>query len=203
MENNDQNYTALWLQFKNGNRDAFAELYHSHIKSLIAYGSKLCQDEELLKDNIQDLFVELWNGRENLADAGCVTFYLFKALRYKLIRAEKMRQAHNTVSQNIFFSSNAHSSFDAPVESVIIDKEMLDSQINMLGKAVAALTKRQQEAVQLRFYQGFTNEQIAELMGMNYQSVSNLMYTALCRIKKNLKAPVFTTALGAAFHLFF
>jgi RNA polymerase sigma factor (sigma-70 family) len=85
----------------------------------------------------------------------------------------------------------------------MIDKETLDSQINTLRKAVAALTKRQQEAIQLRFYQGFSNDQIAELMEMNYQSVSNLLYSALCRIKKNLKAPVFTTALVAALHLFF
>jgi RNA polymerase sigma factor (sigma-70 family) len=203
MEKDNQDHTALWLQFKNGNKDAFAELYHSHIKPLIAYGAKLCADQEVLKDNIQDLFIELWNGRENLADADCVKFYLFKALRYKLIRAEKMRQSQNTFSKNLSPGENGHNPFVAPVESLIIDKETLDSQISMLRKAVAALTKRQQEAIQLRFYQGFSNEEIAELMEMNYQSVSNLLYSALCRIKKNLKAPVFTTALVAAFHLFF
>jgi RNA polymerase sigma factor (sigma-70 family) len=203
MENIDQNNTKLWLQFKDGNKDAFGELYHAHIKSLIAYGSKLCPDQELLKDTIQDLFIELWNARENLADVGSVQFYLFKALRYKLIRAEKMRQARSAVSQNVFFGAAAETNLDAPVESVIMDKETLDSQINTLRKAVATLTKRQQEAIQLRFYQGFSNDQIAELMEMNYQSVSNLLYSALCRIKKNLKAPVFTTALVAALHLFF
>lgn len=203
MEKENQNYTALWLQFKDGNKDAFAELYHSHIKSLIAYGYRLCADEEMLKDHIQDLFVELWNGRENLADVGCVKFYLFKALRYKLIRAEKMHRLQNTVSENFSGSMNAHNGFEAPVETEIIDKEIFDSQISTLRKAIAVLTKRQQEAIQLRFYQGFSNDQIAELMGMNYQSVSNLVYAGLCRIKKNLKAPVFTTALVAALPLFF
>ena len=203
MENNDQNYTNLWLQFKDGNKDAFGELYHALVKSLIAYGSKLCPDEELLKDSIQDLFIELWNTRENLARVDSVQFYLFKALRYKLIRAEKMRQVRSTVSQNVFFGATGQTSLDAPVESVIMEKETLDSQINTLRKAVATLSKRQQEAIQLRFYQGFSNDQIAELMEMNYQSVSNLLYSALCRIKKNLKTPVFTTALVAALHLFF
>lgn len=203
MEKDNQNYTSLWLLFKNGNKDAFAELYHSHIKSLIAYGAKLCADEELLKDNIQDLFVELWNSRENLADVDCVKFYLFKALRYKLIRAEKMRQSQNIISENFSSGTNAYNGFETSVETEIINKEILDSQVSTLRKAITVLSKRQQEAIQLRFYQGFTNEEIAELMSMNYQSVSNLMYTALCRIKKNLKAPVFTTALVAAFHLFF
>jgi len=203
MEKDNQDYTAQWLQFKNGNRDAFAALYHSHIKSLIAYGSKLCADEELLKDNIQDLFIELWNSRENLTEADCVKFYLFKALRYKLIRADKMRRSHYASAKNFSGIGSAYEGIEAPVESVIIDKEISDSQINILRKAIAVLSKRQQEAIQLRFYHSLSNDQIAELMEMNYQSVSNLMYTALCRIKKNLKAPVFTTALVAAFHLFF
>jgi RNA polymerase sigma factor (sigma-70 family) len=203
MEKDNQNYASLWLQFKNGNKDAFAQLYHAHIKSLIAYGAKLCADEELLKDNIQDLFIELWNSRENLADVDSVKFYLLKALRYKLLRAEKMRQSQNAIAKNFSVRTNAYNGFEASAETEIINKEIIDSQISTLRKAIAVLTKRQQEAIQLRFYQGCSNEQIAELMSMNYQSVSNLMYTALCRIKKNLKVPAFTTAFAAAFHLFF
>ena len=203
MEKDNQNSTALWLQFKNGDKDAFAELYHFHIKSLIAYGAKLCADEEVLKDNIQDLFIELWNGRENLAEVDCVKFYLFKALRYKLIRAHKMRQSQSSISRIFSEDANSYNTVEDSVETEIIDKEIFDSQMATLRKAIAALTKRQQEAIQLRFYQGFSNEQIAELMSVNYQSVSNLVYTALCRIKENLKIPVFTTALAAAFHLFF
>jgi len=203
MEKDNQDYTAQWLQFKNGNRDAFAALYHSHIKSLIAYGSKLCADEELLKDNIHDLFIELWNSRENLVQPDCVKFYLFKALRYKLIRADKIHHSQQTIAENFSVTANPYEKMEAPVESAIIDKEIADSQINILRKAIAVLSKRQQEAIQLRFYQGLSNDQIAELMEMNYQSVSNLLYTALCRIKKNLKAPVFTTALATVFHLFF
>ncbi len=203
MEKDNQTYTALWLLFKTGNKEAFSKLYQFHIKSLIAYGAKLCDDEELLKDNIQDLFIELWNSRENLADVDCVKFYLFKALRYKLIRSEKVRQSQYIFSKNFSESANTYNTFEQSVESEMIEKELLDSQISSLQKAIKSLTKRQQEAIQLRFYQGFTNDQIAELMGMNYQSVSNLMYTALCRIKKNLKPPVYTSALATVFHLFF
>jgi len=202
MEKDNQTYTALWLHFKSGNKNAFSELYQLHIESLIAYGTKLCDDEELLKDNIQDLFIELWNSRENLVDVDCVKFYLFKALRYKLIRSEKIRHSQSVFSKN-FSETARYNRFEQSVESEMIEKELLDSQISSLQKAIKSLTKRQQESIQLRFYQGFTNDQIAELMGMSYQSVSNLIYTALCRIKKNLKAPVFTSTLANVFHLFF
>src|ERR1700685_3446958 len=80
-----------WSQFKEGDRDAFSAIYQQHICQLITYGLKLCPDEDLLKDQIQELFVELWHSRNNLAPVRSVKFYLFKALRYKLIRLEKVR----------------------------------------------------------------------------------------------------------------
>src|SRR5882672_10780272 len=79
----------LWLQFKGGDREAFATLYQKHSIPLIAYGMKLCPDLDLLKDQIQELFVELWHSREGLSPTDSVKFYLLKALRYKLIRQGK------------------------------------------------------------------------------------------------------------------
>ena len=195
------NECKLWSQFKNGDKNAFASLYQLHSIDLIAYGSKICSDPEILKDAIQDLFVELWHSRKNLALVDSVRFYLLKALRYKLIRSEKKRQQHDLLSMTSSVSSFGR--FEIPVETAIIDKEIKESQIYNLRKAIKGLSKRQQEAIQLRFYQGLTNEQIARLMHMNYQSVSNLICNALCRIKNNLKTTVFASALAALFSLFF
>ncbi|HVM87516.1 MAG TPA: sigma-70 family RNA polymerase sigma factor [Puia sp.] len=199
MKRDNQNDILCWLQFKEGNKEAFAEIYHAHIESLICYGTRLCTDKEILKDNIQDLFVELWNSRENLCVPDCVKFYLFKALRYKLIHTERQRHIH--VQLHLEEEDENRSAFS--VEDEIINKEIHDWRVNAVRKAITTLTRRQQEAIQLRFYQGFSNSQIAELMEMNYQSVSNLLQSALHRIKSNFKpSTVFTAALIAAFHLF-
>src|SRR3982750_2902111 len=79
----------LWLQLKAGDREAFAAIYRLHSVPLIAYGFRLCPDRDILKDQIHELFVELWNSRENLSPTDSVKFYLFRALRNKLIRQEK------------------------------------------------------------------------------------------------------------------
>jgi RNA polymerase sigma-70 factor (ECF subfamily) len=194
MKSDNQNDNFLWLQFKAGNKNAFAEIYHTFISSLIAYGAKLCADEESLKDNIQDLFIELWNSREKIAQPDYVKFYLFKALR-QLRTSISYRESHA--------DNGSYNKVVASVETKIVDEEILNSQISSLRVAINGLTKRQQEVIQLKFYQGFSNEQIADLMQINYQSISNLLHTALYRIKKNLKSsPVFTTAILAAIHFF-
>ncbi len=179
--------TLLWLQFKNGDREAFAALYQQHSVPLIAYGMKLCPDRDLLKDQIQELFVELWHSRENLSPTDSVKFYLLKALRYKLIRQEK--NSHSRLARAKALNEFRGGLCEDPVETALIEKEIHESQMALLRKAIKELTLRQQEIVQLRYYQGLSNEQIAELMNMNYQSVSNLLYRALCRLKDLTRIP--------------
>src|SRR5579871_4559292 len=106
--------TQHWLQFKGGDREAFAAVYRQHILFLIAYGLRLCPDRHLLKDQIQELFVELWHSRQNLASTGSVKFYLFKALRYKLIRLEKNRLLRDHTARAASYADNL---FEDSVES--------------------------------------------------------------------------------------
>jgi len=180
-----------WAQFKNGDREAFALLYHTHILPLLAYGSRLCADRDLLKDQVQELFVELWTSRAQLAAPASVKFYLFSALRYKLIRLSKSRhlQADVIRMEDYLHGPRVESS----IETSIVEKERQASYIALLKEAVCQLTDRQQEVIQLRFYEGFSHDQIAELMDLNHQSVSNLLYRALCRLKEKVSMPAFTT----------
>src|ERR1700722_4331889 len=188
-----------WSQFKNGDRGAFAAIYQQHILQLITYGLRLCPDQDLLKDQIQELFVELWNSRKNLAPARSVKFYLFKALRYKLVRLEKNRYLSQQ-SARIAFSLD--SPLQEPIETSIIENEFRTSQAASLRQAIKSLSRRQQEAIQLRYFQGFTHDQIAELMDLNYQSVSNLLHRALFRLKQVFKTPVLPVLLLGLLKIF-
>src|ERR1700760_3832688 len=130
-----------WSQFREGDRDAFAAIYQQHILHLITYGLRLCPDRDLLKDQIQELFVELWNSRKNLAPARSVKFYLFKALRFKLIR----------LARNIYLSrqsariaTNLDNLLQESIETSIIEHESQTSQLDSLRQAIRTLSVRQQ-----------------------------------------------------------
>jgi len=193
MGRNPGEEVELWLQLKSGDREAFAALYRMHSIPLIAYGIRLCPDRDILKDQIQELFVELWNSRENLSPTDSVKFYLFRALRNKLIRQEKNYHSRNAMIKWVAAADGAL--LEQPVESAIVEREMHESHMAVLREALKELTLRQQEVIQLRFYQGFSNQEIADLMNMNYQSVSNLLYKALSRLKELIRIPVFMSLL--------
>ena len=53
----------------------------------------------------------------------------------------------------------------------------------LLG-ALNRLSKRQREALYLRFFDGFSYERIAEVMSLNTQSIRNLIFNALKVLRK-------------------
>ena len=73
--------SAVWTRFKSGDQEAFAILYNLHIDKLYSYGTKLCKDENIVKDALQELFLELFLKREKIKIASeNLKFYLLLAL---------------------------------------------------------------------------------------------------------------------------
>lgn len=173
-------YDIIWSRFKNGDSKALESLYSTYIQSLVNYGLKITDNADLVKDCIQDLFVELWKSRQNVADTTDPKFYLFRALRNKLSRA---------LSQQSFVSERemqfaADSLTTGYIELEIIAKEQELYNYHNLQQLLDKLPRRQHEVIYLRFYHNFPYETIASLMNMNYQSMLNLMQRALKTLRK-------------------
>src|SRR5690606_27340999 len=82
-------------------RDALDFIFKEHSSNLFAYGSRFTRDEDLVLDAIQDVFVELWNRRQNLSETNCIKFYLLKALRRRITRVILGVKRFETVAENI------------------------------------------------------------------------------------------------------
>ncbi len=183
----DGNAADLWLRFIAGDFTAYASLYKDHVESLILYGLKIKPDKDEVKDAIQDLFVELWHSKENLKPVQLVGMYLLKALRYKLIKKQKAR---------IFPLKDDPddlpvTALEQSIEFFILENEDRAYKLEKIRKAVQLLPKRQQEIINLRFYKGFATEQVAEIMAINYQSATNLLYKAVQFLRRCMQVIAF------------
>lgn len=183
--------SELWRNFCNGDKEAFADLYQIYARPLFSYGYRISDNENQVKDAIQDLFVELWKSRENLDQAVNVKSYLFKSLRYKLIRQGKFSTVYTSEELMDQFMNNEQS-----VESVISEKETHRERTAQVRLALETLSARQQEAISLKFYHGFTNEEIASIMAVNYQSATNILHRALLSLRKHFTCAATTSFLG-------
>ena len=176
----------LWSRFKTGDEHAFDQLVELRYRVLFNYGTRFTKDRDYIKDCIQDLFLELWERRERLVDTPYVTIYLIKALRNKFVRQLKHDKPWLN-SQGVEEDTLVQS---ANVEIDLINAELLSEQEHALRRAIEQLPPRQQEVIFLKFYEGLSNEEIAQIMDVERQTVANFLYRALSQMKNLLPALV-------------
>jgi len=169
-----------WRRFKNGDVKALEGIYKSLVKSLINYGLRVTPDLNLVKDCIQDLFIELWKNRQNLADTDQPKYYLFRALRNKLSRAA----THQSFVSEAEMQLSSNDLLTSYIELEMLAREQELQTRKTLQQQLEKLPRRQQEVIYLRFYHNFPYEMIASMMEMNYQSVLNLVQRALKTLRQ-------------------
>jgi RNA polymerase sigma factor (sigma-70 family) len=171
----------IWDEFRNGSKIALSFIYEENYSSLNYYGLKFTTDKELVKDLIQELFVELIDSGLNLSSTDNIRFYLLKALRYKLTnhitRISKYTHTDLRVLEFSFLDS---------IENQLIKKEVeTDLQVKMKN-AICKLSEKQQEIIYLRFFNDLSYPEIAKLFGVEMQTVRNLMSRAIKTLKDDL-----------------
>lgn len=168
----------LWLRFRNGDEEAFSALARQHYRKFLHYGLKFTANIPLIEDAIQDLLINLWLHRNRINDTPSVTFYLLKSFRHQLFKTLKR---FNYQELDVEFE-NANT--DSSTEDVLIQQETDQIFEHIVASVIAQLPARQKEVIYLRFYQGLRPEEIADLLAIKPQSVSNILQRALSSLRE-------------------
>jgi RNA polymerase sigma-70 factor (ECF subfamily) len=174
---------TLWKDMISGNKKSFEDLYNQYFQALINYGFRITKNENLIEDAVQELFISIWNNRTNLSEVNEVKFYLFRSLKNRILR--QLEKDVFDKSEDIDVYLDFLNSISE--EQKKIDSEQFDANLETLQRAIAHLPIRQQEVINLKYYHDFTLDEIAKLMNVNKQSVSNLLFRSYAILRKLLK----------------
>lgn len=175
--------TYLWQQLiQRGDRKALKVLYCQYANLLYNYGMHITHHPELVKDCMQDLFLDLLKNHQNLSPTTSVKFYLYKALRRKIVYEERKinRQMSNfmpmeeTPDTQIFY------------ELAEINGKVEQSKKERILESIQSLPKRQREVIQLIFFENLSREEIAEIMEIDTNSIYALTWKAIKTLRKEL-----------------
>ena len=181
---------TLWKDMISGNKKSFEDLYNQYFQALINYGFRITKNENLIEDAVQELFISIWNNRTNLSEVNEVKFYLFRSLKNRILRQLEKDIFDKSEDVDVYLDLLISIS----EEQKKIDSEQLNTNLDTLQRAIAHLPLRQQEVINLKYYHDFTLDEIAKLMDVNKQSVSNLLfrsYAILRKLFKNLSILIF------------
>ncbi|MBB5634536.1 RNA polymerase sigma factor (sigma-70 family) [Pedobacter cryoconitis] len=171
-----------WLLLKNGDADALESLYKLYSNALYNYGSKFSIDKDLIKESIQELFVNIWIRREFISHPADVKNYLFKSFRLSVFKKTSLLQKNQEYEE----TEDYPFSVSLSIEDVIIEGEAKDSLKRKLELSLQGLTDRQKEAIFLKFYENLSYDEIAEVMGISVKATYKIMARSLNFLRENL-----------------
>jgi len=201
MELEEKNTDSrTWQSFLGGSKIAFQKIYFDHYRFLYNYCRKYTGDSALVEDIIQDLFITLLSRRKHLGHTDNIRFYLFSSIRRRLFKALNSKEYKVT---DLFDNANPQFHFDEAVEPDYGKDEEHNRFLKMLVSSVNNLGERQKEIVYLKYYSGFNNKEIADILGISYQTVRNTLCNALIKIRKDFDNEIPKGKMVVLMQLFF
>ena len=176
-----QSDAEIWQSYLSGDDDALIFIYNNYVGGLLRFGLQFAP-REMVKDSIQDLFLNLKNRRKKRTLVQRITPYLYKAI-YRIIKSKLERYKNLITSDGLdqIKQWNIHVS----EEINLIRQEHRLEQSKHLQNSMNELSEKQRQAVLLFYYEGLTHQEIADIMGLrNKSSVRKLIYRALDSLKR-------------------
>lgn len=189
MKNYDDN--KLWNKLKAGDEKSFSLLFEKYYGDLINYGNSFSPFAEKVQDCVQDVFADIWLYRESLQEPDVVKAYLLSSVRKRIARLYE----RDHIFRKVTTTDSIEFLFDFSVEHELIADEATAERVLHLNKLLNDLPPRQKEALFLRYNQGLSVEQVAEMLDVNYQSASNLLHRGLLTLRKEWKGSFSIVAL--------
>ena len=170
---------ALVALVARGDEDALAELYDR--VGRIAYGLALrvLRDERHAEDAVQEAFLHVWRSaatfRAERAKASTWILTLVHRRAVDLVRREERRQADPLIDD---------SAAVAPDETD--EAAWLRFERERVQAALKQLPDVQREALELAYYGGFSQSELAERLGVPLGTIKSRMFAGLARLRELL-----------------
>jgi RNA polymerase sigma-70 factor (ECF subfamily) len=172
---------ALVALVARGDEDALAELYDR--VSRIAYGLALrvLRDERYAEDAVQEAFLQVWRRaatfRADRAKASTWILTLVHRRAVDLVRREERRQTDTLTEEATADVASTESTDEAA---------WLRFERERVQAALRELPDGQREALELAYYGGFSQSELAERLGVPLGTIKSRMFAGLTRLREIL-----------------
>ena len=174
-----------------GDKEAFTMLYRRYWESLFVSAARALRSKTDAADLVQDIFLSIWNRRNDLRITGSLAAYLQTSVRYKVI---KYIEKNITRRDYLVLITEVLVNYQAPdAESQLQIKELQ----NVIQSAVEQMPNKMREVYQLSRKHHLSHKEIAERLAISDETVKKHIQHALQIIKTaiSLNATTFAVLL--------
>lgn len=170
---------SLMLRVRNGEHEAFSILVKRHTKMFYAAAYRMCSNSDEAEDIVQDAFLKLWNNPAMWdSERGAkFTTWFYRVVTNQAVDA--LRKKKKTTGGDAFeFIADNRASQQETMEQ--------DQQQATLEGAIQSLPERQKMALNLCFYEGLSNKEAADIIGVGLKGLESLLMRAKAGLRDEL-----------------
>ncbi|WP_313153584.1 RNA polymerase sigma factor [Sphingobacterium multivorum] len=186
------NYTSekeLLEDFLNGEEQACAHVYNRYFSRICLYASSFVNESKEAEDIAEEGFLRLWQSRRRFESLSHLKAALYQATRHVGINHQTARQRRlNRVDSYVAQQEQNQKSY---LHEIVYTEAMAE-----LYEAIQKLPPKAREIIQLSYLEGNSNQEIADLLQLNIQTVKNQKLRALGLLRQHLKRDSFNYLLS-------
>lgn len=183
--------TELLDRMRGGDESALEALYARYGGLVYTLALRIVCDPELAREVLQDTFLRSWDGREAYdSERGRVPWWLMGIARNRAIDLLRSRSHHARLREQEPLRERADELRAADTQDVLLVRRAV-------GEALRGLSAVQREAIELAYYTGLTQAEIARELGQPLGTVKSRTREAMDRLRQALR-PLIETREGGA-----
>ena len=170
---------ALVALVARGEEDALAELYDRVGGIAYSLALRVLRDRALAEDAVQEAFLAVWRS--------AARFVPDRARAQSWILTLVHRRAVDLVRREATRRTEPLDDTDRPAGEAADQPTWLRYERERVQKALRTLPDQQRELIELAYYGGFTQSQLADRVGVPLGTVKSRMFTGLSRLGELLR----------------
>ena len=158
---------------------ALAELYDRFGRVAYGLALRILRDEALAQDAVQEAFLAIWRSADRfLAERAKASTWILTLVHRRsvdLVRREDRRRGEPL-----------ESAVEPAAPETVEDEATLGFERRVVQEALSRLQPEQREALELGYYAGLTQSQLAERLDQPLGTIKSRMFTGLARLRELL-----------------
>jgi RNA polymerase sigma-70 factor (ECF subfamily) len=178
-----ENPLQLVLDIGRGDRAAFGTFYDRFAPLVFSFAMRLVQERSAAEDLLQEVFFQIWREAGNYSpERGTPEAWIITITRSRAI--DKLRSIRRRDKSFVPMEGPTGQEYDGRVES---GATASDSKI-MVNNALSQLSDNQRHVLELAYFDGLTQSEIADHLKEPLGTVKTRMRAALGRLRELLGA---------------
>jgi len=168
----------LLARLGRGDEAAFDAIFRAWYAPLVWQATRTVRDQAVAEELVQDVLLELWRRREQLAADGSPQAYLFRATRNRALNHLRHLKVQRASAPQL--AGDGVRAASAPAE---LEAEEMTAAVH---EALGELTPRCREVFEMSRVEGLRYHEIAERLGVSVKAVEAQMGKALRTLREHL-----------------